>query len=292
MNYRHIYHAGNFADCLKHTVFSRIIAYMQRKDKGFRIVDTHAGPGMYDLSSTEAQKTGEWQDGIGRLVDASWSNKAAELLAPYFDAVKAYNDDTLKHYPGSPMIARHLMRKQDRLTVSELQSEDFRNLSKLFAGDTQVKTQEISGWAGLKSNLPPKEKRGILLVDPAFEEKGDFFRMVRGAGEALERFSTGTMCFWYPIKHGLEMREFNHDMTNIVGHPNTIVVELWVKDGEKSLNGSGMVIVNPPFTLINELRIILPEMAKILSQGDESGWRVNVLVPEGGAPKTTQDDYE
>ena len=283
MNYRHIYHAGNFADCLKHTVFSRIITYMQRKDKAFRIVDTHAGPGIYDLSSEEAQKTGEWQDGIGRLLQAEWSKKAKELLEPYFSAVQAYNtDDKLQHYPGSPMLARHLMRQQDRLTLNELHPEDFKSLAKHFAGDIQVKTQEISGWSGLKSNLPPKEKRGILLVDPAFEEKGDFFRMVRGAGEALERFSTGTMCFWYPIKHGLEMKEFNLDMVNVVGHPNTIVTELWVKDGEKSLNGSGMVIVNPPFTLINDLRIILPEMAKILSQGDDSGWRVNMLVGEDG----------
>lgn len=283
MNYRHIYHAGNFADCLKHTVFSRIITYMQRKDKAFRIVDTHAGPGIYDLSSEEAQKTGEWQDGIGRLLQAQWSKKAKELLEPYFSAVQAYNTDgKLQFYPGSPMLARNLMRQQDRLTLNELHPEDFKSLTKHFAGDIQVKTQEISGWSGLKSNLPPKEKRGILLVDPAFEEKGDFFRMVRGAGEALERFSTGTMCFWYPIKHGLEMKEFNLDMVNVVGHPNTIVTELWVKDGEKSLNGSGMVIVNPPFTLINELRIILPEMAKILSQGDDSGWRVNVLVGEDG----------
>lgn len=283
MNYRHIYHAGNFADCLKHTVFSRIITYMQRKDKAFRIVDTHAGPGIYDLSSEEAQKTGEWQDGIGRLLEAQWSKKAKELLEPYFSAVQAYNTDgKLQFYPGSPMLARNLMRQQDRLTLNELHPEDFKSLTEHFAGDIQVKTQEISGWSGLKSNLPPKEKRGILLVDPAFEEKGDFFRMVRGAGEALERFSTGTMCFWYPIKHGLEMKEFNLDMVNVVGHPNTIVTELWVKDGEKSLNGSGMVIVNPPFTLINELRIILPEMAKILSQGDDSGWRVNVLVGEDG----------
>jgi 23S rRNA (adenine2030-N6)-methyltransferase len=283
MNYRHIYHAGNFADCLKHTVFSRIITYMQRKDKAFRIIDTHAGPGIYDLSSEEAQKTGEWKDGIGRLLEAQWSKKAKELLEPYFSAVEAYNSDgKLQFYPGSPMLARNLMRKQDRLTLNELHPEDFKSLSKHFAGDIQVKTQEISGWSGLKSNLPPKEKRGILLVDPAFEEKGDFFRMVRGAGEALERFSTGTMCFWYPIKHGLEMKEFNHDMTNVVGHPNTIVTELWVKDSQKSLNGSGMVIVNPPFTLVNELRIILPEMAKILSQGDDSGWRVNVLVGEDG----------
>ena len=283
MNYRHIYHAGNFADCLKHTVFSRIITYMQRKDKAFRIIDTHAGPGIYDLSSEEAQKTGEWKDGIGRLLQAQWSKKAKELLEPYFSAVEAYNSDgKLQFYPGSPMLARNLMRKQDRLTLNELHPEDFKSLSKHFAGDIQVKTQEISGWSGLKSNLPPKEKRGILLVDPAFEEKGDFFRMVRGAGEALERFSTGTMCFWYPIKHGLEMKEFNHDMTNVVGHPNTIVTELWVKDSQKSLNGSGMVIVNPPFTLVNELRIILPEMAKILSQGDDSGWRVNVLVGEDG----------
>ncbi len=280
MNYRHIYHAGNFADCLKHTVFSRIIEYMQRKDKAFRIIDTHAGPGTYNLSSSEAQKTGEWKDGIGRLLDAKWSKKTEELLTPYLEAVRFQNPEgDLKFYPGSPLLARHLMRPQDRLTVSELQADDFKSLQRLFDGDYQVKTQEISGWAGLKSNLPPKEKRGIMLVDPAFEEKGDFFRMVRGAGEALERFSTGTMCFWYPIKNGLEMREFNNDMTNIVGHPNTIVAELWVKDDAKTLNGSGMVIVNPPFTLINELRIILPEMAKVLSQG-ESGWRVSVLVPD------------
>ncbi|MEW7007671.1 23S rRNA (adenine(2030)-N(6))-methyltransferase RlmJ [Lentilitoribacter sp. EG35] len=281
MNYRHIYHAGNFADCLKHAILSRIITYMQKKDKAFRVIDTHAGPGIYDLSSKEAQKTGEWKDGIGKLREANWSKKSKELLTPYFDAVQAVNmGEKFDTYPGSPMITHSLLRKQDRMTVSELHADDFQKLHALFKGDYQVKTQEVNGWHALKSNLPPKEKRGVLLVDPAFEEKGDFFRMVRGAREALERFSTGTMCFWYPIKQGLEMREFNADMVNVVGHPNTIVAELWVKDTAHSLDGSGMVIVNPPYTLVNELRIILPEMSRALSQTEDGGWRVSTLVPE------------
>lgn len=264
---------------------------MQKKDKAFRIIDTHAGPGIYDLSSSEAQKTGEWKEGIDKLLKAEWSKKSSQLLAPYFDAIRAVNDgDDMNVYPGSPMLSRQLMRKQDRLTLNELHPDDFDSLAGLFDGDYQVKTQKISGWSALKSNLPPKEKRGVLLVDPAFEEKGDFFRMVRGATEALERFSTGTLCFWYPIKHGLEMKEFNNDMTNVVGHPNTIVAELWVKETKTSLDGSGMVIVNPPYTLINELRIILPEMAKILGQTEHAGWKVKVLVPEGGGKAENQDD--
>lgn len=167
MNYRHIYHAGNFADVLKHAVLARLVRYMQNKDKAFRVLDTHAGIGLYDLSSEEAQKTGEWQDGIGRLLDAELVPQLADLLEPYLTAVRELNPDGgLQFYPGSPKLARMLFRPQDRLSAMELHPEDFQRLHRLFEGDHHARITELDGWLALGAHLPPKEKRGIVLVDP------------------------------------------------------------------------------------------------------------------------------
>src|SRR5690606_34010924 len=147
MNYRHIYHAGNFADVLKHAVLARLIIYMQNKDKAFRVLDTHAGIGLYDLSSEEAQKTGEWRDGIGRLIDADLPAAAADLLAPYLRIIREMNPQSdLKLYPGSPKLARMLFRPQDRLSAMELHPDDARRLARLFEGDYQARVTELDGW--------------------------------------------------------------------------------------------------------------------------------------------------
>src|SRR5690606_5513848 len=157
MNYRHAYHAGNFADVVKHVVLTRLIEYLKRKDKAFRVVDTHAGIGLYDLSAEEAQKTGEWQDGIGRVLAASIAAEAALLMAPYLDAVRSVNPDGgLSAYPGSPLITRRLLRKQDRLSAIELHPEDVIRLKALFADDFQVRVTELDGWLALGAHLPPK----------------------------------------------------------------------------------------------------------------------------------------
>ncbi|RUW96788.1 23S rRNA (adenine(2030)-N(6))-methyltransferase RlmJ, partial [Mesorhizobium sp. M2A.F.Ca.ET.037.01.1.1] len=201
MNYRHAYHAGNFADVVKHAVLARLVEYLKQKDKAFRVIDTHAGIGRYDLASVEAGKTGEWQGGIGRLTEATLEPQAAALLQPYLEAVRAQNPDGgLKHYPGSPLIVRHLLRSQDRLTAIELHPKDAVRLKLVFAGDFQARVIELDGWLALGAQLPPKEKRGLVLIDPPFEEEGEFSRLVDGLRKAHRRWPGGIYALWYPIK--------------------------------------------------------------------------------------------
>jgi len=272
MNYRHIYHAGNFADVLKHAVLARLVRYMQQKDKAFRVLDTHAGIGLYDMSSEEAQKTGEWRDGIGRLIHAELPKEAAEILQPYLDAVRALNPDmgedgNVTHYPGSPKLARMLFRPQDRLSAMELHPDDCNTLSRLFEGDFQARVTELDGWLALGAHLPPKEKRGIVLVDPPFEIEGEYERLVDGLSKAYRRFSTGTYCLWYPIKKGAPIAEF-HAALKDLEIPKMLCAELSVRSDRETtgLSGSGLIIVNPPYTLKDELHAILPVLREKLAQ--------------------------
>ncbi|HEV7434821.1 MAG TPA: 23S rRNA (adenine(2030)-N(6))-methyltransferase RlmJ [Pseudorhizobium sp.] len=268
MNYRHIYHAGNFADVLKHAVLSRLIVYMQKKDKAFRMLDTHAGIGLYDLSSKEAQKTGEWRDGIGRLMETDLPAKAAELLEPYVAAIRELNPGAgLKLYPGSPKLARMLFRPQDRLSAMELHPDDYNRLSRLFEGDYQVRVTELDGWLALGAHLPPKEKRGIVLVDPPFEEEGEYDHLATGLAGAYRRFPGGTYCLWYPLKKGAPIKDF-HQALQDLNIPKMLCVELTVcSDRETTgLNGSGLVIVNPPFTLKDEMHVMLPVLKEAMAR--------------------------
>ncbi len=268
MNYRHIYHAGNFADVLKHAVLARLIVYLQQKDKAFRLLDTHAGIGLYDLSSEEAQKTGEWQDGIGRLIEAELPEAVATFLAPYLDAVRTLNPaGPIRLYPGSPKLARMLFRPQDRLSAMELHPEDCRALSRLFEGDYQVRVTELDGWLALGAHLPPKEKRGIVLVDPPFEIEGEYERLVDGLSRAWRRFSTGVYCLWYPIKKGAPIAAF-HQALKDLEIPKMLCAELSVRSDRETtgLSGSGLIIVNPPYTLKDELHAALPELKRVLAK--------------------------
>ncbi|MCM2473943.1 23S rRNA (adenine(2030)-N(6))-methyltransferase RlmJ [Rhizobium sp. CG5] len=267
MNYRHIYHAGNFADVLKHAVLARLVVYMQQKDKAFRVLDTHAGIGLYDLSSDEAQKTGEWLTGIGKLMEADLPANVAPLLAPYLDAVRELNPDgPITLYPGSPKLARMLFRPQDRLSAMELHPEDCRTLARLFEGDYQVRITELDGWLSLGAHLPPKEKRGIVLVDPPFEVENEYERMVEGLAKACRRFATGTYCLWYPIKKGAPLAEF-HAALKALDIPKMLCAELNVRsDREGGLSGSGLIIVNPPFTLKDEMHLMLPVLKQATAQ--------------------------
>ncbi|MCJ7994766.1 23S rRNA (adenine(2030)-N(6))-methyltransferase RlmJ [Rhizobium cremeum] len=268
MNYRHIYHAGNFADVLKHAVLARLIVYLQQKDKAFRLLDTHAGIGLYDLSSEEAQKTGEWQDGIGRVIEAELPEAVATFLAPYLDAVRTLNPaGPIRLYPGSPKLARMLFRPQDRLSAMELHPEDCRALSRLFEGDYQVRVTELDGWLALGAHLPPKEKRGIVLVDPPFEIEGEYERLVDGLSRAWRRFSTGVYCLWYPIKKGAPIAAF-HQALKDLEIPKMLCAELSVRSDRETtgLSGSGLIIVNPPYTLKDELHAALPELKRVLAK--------------------------
>ncbi|CCV06055.1 putative DNA (exogenous) processing protein [Mesorhizobium metallidurans STM 2683] len=286
MNYRHAYHAGNFADVVKHVVLSRLVEYLKQKDKAFRVIDTHAGIGRYDLSSTEAQKTGEWQGGIGRLIDAPLDAKAAALLAPYLDVVRSLNPERgpeggVKKYPGSPLIARQLMRKQDRLSAVELHQDDAARLKALFAGDFQTRVIELDGWLALGAHLPPKEKRGLLLIDPPFEEQGEFGRLVDGLQKAHKRWPGGIYALWYPVKDRKAVIAFRKALKQS-GIPRLLDIDFEIKpaSAEPSLDGSGMVVVNPPFTLEGELRIVLPALHRLLVVEKPADWRMEWLAGE------------
>lgn len=282
MNYRHAYHAGNFADVVKHAVLSRLVEYLKQKDKAFRVIDTHAGIGRYDLASVEAGKTGEWQGGIGRLLEAALDPKASDLLQPYLEAVRAENPaGDLRRYPGSPLVVRHLLRKHDRLTAIELHPQDAARLKGVLAGDFQTRVIELDGWLALGAHLPPKEKRGLVLVDPPFEEAGEFPRLVENLRRAHRRWPGGIYALWYPIKDRKAVASFRAELRRAeIPKMLDIGFEIRPASDEPSLDGSGMVVVNPPFTLEAELRVMLPALHQALAVSRPSGWAVEWLAGE------------
>lgn len=282
MNYRHAYHAGNFADVVKHIILTRIVLYLQRKDQAFRVIDTHAGIGRYDLQGIEAGKTNEWQSGVGRLLAAKVDAPVAELIKPYLDIVRAENaDGEMRHYPGSPLIVRHLLRRQDRLSALELHPQDAELLADVFEGDIQVRVTKLDGWLALGAHLPPKEKRGLVLIDPPFEVAGEFDRLVEGLVRAHKRFSGGTFALWYPVKDRQEVRRFVTALHE-TGIPKILLTELMIRapSPEPRLDGTGMVIVNPPYTLDDELRTVLPALSKVLSEGQNAGFTLDWIRGE------------
>lgn len=283
MNYRHIYHAGNFADVLKHAVLALVIEHLKLKESPFRVIDTHAGTGLYDLTSEEAQKTGEWWDGIGCILPAARSTEIAAILAPYVDVVCAENDggERIVRYPGSPIIARRLMRPCDRLVVNEAHPEDAARLATQFAQDRQTKVLALDGWTALKALLPPKERRGLVLIDPPFEEPGEFQRLLDGLVAAHRRFATGTVILWYPIKDVRAARAFSRDAAAL-GIPKLLSAELFVEtpraDGD--LVGTGLLILNPPFTLEAKLAQLLPYLVAKLARGSGAESRLGWISGE------------
>jgi len=281
MNYRHAYHAGNFADVLKHLVLTLVIAHLKQKPAAFRVIDTHAGVGRYELMGMEAGKTEEWKGGIGRLLEEPLPDSVAAVMAPYLRIVQEENaGDALTAYPGSPLIARRLVRPQDSLVVNELHPEDHALLQRLFARDSQVKVLHLDGWTALKSLLPPKERRGVILVDPPFEEAGELRRLATGLKEAHRRFATGTVLLWYPIKALRPVDAFHNTIAGL-GLEKLLVVELFIRSPEdpERLNGTGLVILNPPFTLADHLRTILPELTRRLAVDDGATYLLATRLP-------------
>ncbi len=282
MNYRHDYHAGNFADVLKHAVLALVIEHLKQKPAPFRVIDTHAGAGLYDLGGSEAEKTGEWRNGIGRLLNARLPAVLQPSLAAYLGAVAAENDGGELHlYPGSPRIARSLIRPVDHLIANELHPEDFRRLKQLFAGDPRVKVLNLDGWVALKSLLPPKERRGVVLVDPPFEEPDEFGRLTRGLASAAKRFAGGIILLWYPIKDRAAVARFHRDLQDL-GLAKLLAVELMIRAQRRTdeLVGTGLVMLNPPFLLDARLAQLVPSLAETLAQGAGASCRVEWLTGE------------
>lgn len=282
MNYRHAYHAGNFADVVKHATLALLIEHLKAKDAPFCVLDTHAGVGRYDLSSVEAQKTGEFRDGVLRLLARDPATLPAEL-EPYLAVVRALNQGRpgLRWYPGSPRLALDLLRPQDRLVLLELHPEDARTLAALFAGDARVDVHNTDGYIGLKAFLPPKPRRGLVLVDPPFERKDEFTRLARGLRQAHRRWATGQYLLWYPIKDRPPVRAF-HDELKAAGIARILIAEFLLRpatDPER-LNGCGLVLVNPPWRMDATLAALLPKLAPVLGAARGGGAHVDWLVPE------------
>ncbi|WP_338608461.1 23S rRNA (adenine(2030)-N(6))-methyltransferase RlmJ [Pelagibacterium nitratireducens] len=283
MNYRHAFHAGNFADVVKHIILTRILAYLMRKEAAFRVIDTHAGVGLYDLLGDQAGRTGEWREGIARLMAAELPEPVAGLVAPYLAAVAAQNPDgQLRHYPGSPFITRHMLRDQDRLMALELHPADAEALRENFAGDIQTRVTQLDGWAAIGTHLPPKEKRGLVLVDPPFEVKGEFERMTQALVKAHARWPGGTYAFWYPIKDPRDVQSYAKALraTSIA---KILRLELTIRlpSTPPRLHGTGMAVVNPPFVLEEEMRTLLPILAGLLA--DEGRGRFHIEWIRGEA---------
>ena len=288
MNYRHAYHAGNFADVLKHVVLMLCMEHLKRKDAAFRVIDTHAGAGRYRLDHDEAEKTGEWRDGIGRLLgpDAEpLPATVAGLIEPYLAAVRAENPDGgLIYYPGSPALVQSALRAGDALVANELHPDDASLLQAVLAKDKLCKVSTLDGFAALKALLPPKERRGLVLIDPPYEEPGELVRMTHALAEALKRFATGTYVLWYPIKDEKIVARFHRGVLEVAGAagiPSPLKVELLLRPARNPtlLNGCGLVIVNAPYTLEAKLAAILPALAERLGEQGKGLFRLSLLTP-------------
>lgn len=283
MNYRHAFHAGNAADVMKHAALARVLAYLGRKDNPYRVIDTHAGAGFYDLDGASAQRTLEADAGIEAVLAATLPDAAAGLLAPYLDAVRTLRATSGRRlYPGSPALALALSRPQDRFLFCELHKEERAKLEKRIGGDARAKVLAQDGWQALAAHLPPRERRGVVLVDPPFEEGGEFQRMVAGLEAAYRRFATGILMLWYPIKDLRAVDAFRRDVAKL-GLPKTLRVELDFSTVRSldTLSGSGLIIVNPPFTLADELRMVLNALAPILARDGKGRARVSWLTQQG-----------
>jgi 23S rRNA (adenine2030-N6)-methyltransferase len=286
MNYRHAFHAGGFADVIKHIVLVRILTYLHDKPAAFRVIDSHAGAGIYDLTGDEAQRSGEWLTGIARVMQARFSEAAAPLVAPYLDIVRAFNPPAeLKAYPGSPLIARALLRPQDRLTACEVEPTARKQLIGALRRDPQARVVDLDGWVALPAFVPPNERRGLILIDPPYEEKDEFTRIAAGFAEAFAKWPTGSYLLWYPAKSRRATDELAQRVAAAAGtgaSPGKCLrLEFSVapQTADTALVSTGLLLVNPPWRLASELKAILPELQKPLGLGGAARFRLEVPQP-------------
>jgi len=275
MNYRHLYHAGNFADVFKHALLALLVDRLKEKDTPFAVIDTHAGAGVYDTASAEAQRTGEFARGYGQAVAT-----LPEALRPYRDAVAALNPDGgLRFYPGSPRLALALIRPQDRLVACELHPEDARHLKLALKGDKRAEIHHRDGYRALKAFLPPKERRGLVLIDPPFETPDERRTLVQALATAHERWPTGIYALWYPIKTDSEAKLLHAELANTgIRRQTAFELRLFGGDDPNRLNGCGLAVVNPPFRFDVAALPILQALHRAL--GAEGGTRLVEIVPE------------
>jgi 23S rRNA (adenine2030-N6)-methyltransferase len=262
VNYRHAFHAGNFADCVKHALLAWLLRALARKETPFRVLDTHAGIGAYDLSSPEAERTGEWRGGVGRLLDITDGP-----LADYVALCRSAGAPAA--YPGSPSLTRALLRPQDRLLLVELHPEDHATLRARFAGDAQVAVHRRDAWESIRALAPFPERRGLVLIDPPFEQEGEFERLATAIAALRHRFRAAVVAAWYPIKHRAPVRAF-HTALREAAVPDCLAAELWLREptDPTKLNGCGLLVANAPFRFEEEAAAILAALEDRLSDGE------------------------
>lgn len=280
LSYRHSFHAGNHADVVKHIVLMLIIESLQKKEKGFYYLDTHAGVGHYKLESFEANKTGEYLEGIARLWDR---DDLPEEVAKYVKMIKKLNNNKsqLRYYAGSPLIAANMLRPQDRALLTELHPSDYPLLRKNFSDFKNVTTKRDNGFQQLKSTLPPKERRGLVLIDPPYELKEDYQLVVQALMEGYKRFATGTYAIWYPVVLRQQIKQMIRNLES-TGIRNILQIELAVKPDadNRGMTASGMIVINPPWKLASQMKKILPYLNKVLTPEGTGSNTVHWITPE------------
>ena len=278
LSYRHAFHAGNFADAFKHALLVQLIQALKAKDKPFRVFDTHAGAGRYDLDSALARKNSEFADGIGRL----WRQSGLGCeLDGYLERGRALNPDgNLRWYPGSPRLVRDLLRPTDRLVLSERHPNEFLHLKAEFSPDRQVEIHQADGYALLAALVPPPQRRGLVLIDPAYEFKGEFDRLVEAVRLIHRRWASGMIAIWYPILDRAPSLRFQRNLRES-GIPAMLCAELglYPYDGPSGLHGCGMIVINPPWRLEETLKRLLPELLRCLRVSQPGETRLEWLTP-------------
>lgn len=281
MNYRHAYHAGNHADVLKHVVLARVLDYLKQKDKLFHVLDAHAGVGVYALDGKEALKTKEFEGGIGKL-KRPFAPEVEELLKPYREVIAALNpgSKSVKLYPGSPEIACRLCRAGDLMTFNELHPKDFEALGKRYEREPRARVTNMDAAMLIKASLPPALRRGLILIDPPFEAKTEKQSLLSALQHGYKRFSSGVFMIWYPVK-GADFSEKLLADIKALGIPEMLKIELRVRESFDGggLAGSGVVVINPPFVLADEMSLLLPALAKRMGIGKWGRGTVEWLVP-------------
>ncbi|EIF8948700.1 23S rRNA (adenine(2030)-N(6))-methyltransferase RlmJ [Vibrio cholerae] len=278
LSYRHSFHTGNHADVLKHIVQSLILNSLQQKEKPFVYHDTHSGVGRYDLTHEWSEKTGEYKQGIARVWQQD--NIPAELDS-YLDAIRQLNQgETLRYYPGSPRVARAHLREQDRMVLTELHPSDYPLLEQEFHRDRQVSIYKEDGFARLKASLPPQERRGLVLIDPPYELAKEYRDVVRAIAQSYKRWATGIYAIWYPVVNRCDIDDMLQGLQGLEIR-KILQIELGVAPdtNERGMTASGMIVINPPWTLESQMQTILPFLKQAIAPAT-GHYKVEWVVPE------------
>jgi 23S rRNA (adenine2030-N6)-methyltransferase len=281
MNYRHGFHAGNFADVFKHALLARALVCLMRKEAPLRFIDTHAGAGRYDLDDDAARRSPEWRDGVARLLKAKPPPDIAELLAPYLAAVGPFDPDTGRpaSYPGSPAIAQAMLRADDRLALSEAHPKEHERLMLALGRDRRLRISSADGYQSLNAWTPPAERRGLALIDPPYEATDEAERVVEALGKALRKWPRGVYMLWRPIKTALDDARFLNairglEVANVLGIELNIGAGAPGPHSPAPLHKTGLLFVNPPFGLAEEARILMPYLTKLLTRAGTGSFGV------------------